>query len=309
MNKKGERRASSSGYHFLNLYQNCAWKFFLKYVARLIPVYKDSALIQGGAVHEGISTFFKTRSKVKSINKVVSEIADQATLIESTQEYERILHKAPILLDYWIALLGNRYLADYTLISSERELRLKIPNTPNFVYTVRPDAVISPKGHPSTVYILEFKTSSSSWRTTEMGVRFGDQSTGYMWAVSSSLKLKVSGVLPNILYWNKKSDSETNIEIIESDIVERTRKDIEEFKAGLAMLTSEVTQKVKSFQSGKFPAYMLFPRNTYYCNSYFRPCEYANICRLSLSMKGRAPQGFKRDTYSKAVTITSPTEL
>lgn len=309
MNKKDQRRASSSGYHFINLYQNCAWKFFLKYVARIVPIYKDTALIQGAAVHEGIATFFKTRSHSKALHKAVAEITDQAELIKDPQEYQKILHRAPILLDYWFALLGDRYLTDYTLLHSEREFRLKIPRTPGFVYTIRPDAIIASKKYPSRIYILEFKTSSSSWRTTEMGVRYGDQSTGYMWGVSSSLNLKPVGVLPNILYWNKQSDKESNIEIIESDIVERTNKDIEEFKAGLAMLTTEVTQKVTSFKSGKYPAYMLFPRNTYYCNAYFRPCEYADICRNNLTLKGRAPEGFKRDTYSRAVTITSPTEL
>jgi len=288
------RKGSHTGFHFFNLHQNCARKFFIMHMARIVPAFTAPPLIFGGAFHEGKAVFYTTKSMRKALAYVRKDIALRRKEYEYDDAYEAALYRCPILLEHWIDKHGESDLRVYKIIAVEHEIRMKVPGTEGFIVTMRPDAVVQHK-KSGEYYIMETKTSSFSISLTADGVYLGDQATQYTWGVQEKMKLPVSGVIPDIAYWNKNSVKEENISCVRSDIVYRTKHDVDEYKRSVALILNEIAQKAAAFRTGKYEPTDLFPRNTYYCNAYMKPCEFANICRGGITMKGRAPEGFKRE--------------
>jgi hypothetical protein len=97
--------------------------------------------------------------------------------------------------------------------------------------------------------------------------------------------------VPDIAYWNKAAKSTANIHCFRGDIVERTPTRIKQFLGGIAQLQTEIAQKVEAFKEGYDP-YVLFQRNTHYCNAFFKPCEFAEICDGDITKMTRLPISF-----------------
>lgn len=289
------RRESYSGFHFFNLYQNCPRKFFIKYFGRIIPLFTAPPLIFGGAFHEGKAIFYTTKSARKALAFVKKDIIARKNEYEYKDAFETALERCPILLEHWIDKHGESDLSTYKILEVEKEIILKVPGTEGFVITMRPDAVVQHR-KSKEIYIMETKTSSFSVDLTVNGVYLGDQATQYWWGVEEKFGHRVDAVIPDVAYWNKNAKNESNIACVRGDFVFRTQNDIAEYKRGVANVLNEIAQKASAFKTDSYEPTDLFPRNTYYCNAYMKPCEYAEICRGGISLKGRAPYGFKRDT-------------
>lgn len=291
--KNRQRGASHAGFHYHNLYQCCQVKWFIKYILRINTKFTSTALINGAAFHEGKATFYTTGSRAKALRKVESEIRNRQQEFESEQEYRTTLERCPILLDYWIEKFGFEDLKRFNIIDVEKELIVRLPGTKN-VATVRPDAIVEEKGGDGDWYGMETKTSSFSIKTTEMGVHYGDQSTIYAWAARAHYKRPLFAIIPDIAYWNKQSTGEHNIKIVRGDLIQRSDRRIAQFVGGLVQLQNIISQKIEAYRQGADP-YILFQRNTHYCNAFFKPCEYAEICDNDLTRVKRLPPGYKKD--------------
>ena len=62
------------------------------------------------------------------------------------------------------------------------------------------------------------------------------------------------------------------------DIIYRSKRDLKEWMEGMNSTISEMSQKAEAYYN-KYSEFGLFPRNTYWCSAYYRPCEFATICR------------------------------
>jgi hypothetical protein len=312
--KKNKKRGGSAlGFHFHNLFQNCPRKFFLRYLLRIKSKYVSAPLINGSAFHEGKETFYKTRSETKAITRAKTVVKESENLFESVEDYETTLFKAPTLLQHWILKFGFNDLDRFNFIAVEEEMKIPIPGIPDYYLTAKPDAIVRDKLDDSVV-ILETKTSSYSIRLTEDGVVSGDQATTYTWATEEYLKKKnISynnklSVIPDIAYWNKQASSENNIQCIRPCMIIRTKKDLKEYQEGLKGLVLMIAQRIEAYKSEKYNQFTLFPRNTSWCLSYNRRCEYFDICRQPLKSKGKLPHGYLRERNNKSKTITSTVE-
>lgn len=285
---KQQRRASAAGFHFHNLYQCCQIKWAIKFLLRIKPTHTAMPLINGSAFHEGKGTFYQTGSAKKAILRCKQEITSRKSEFQYLEDYEQTLERCPILLEAWIAKFGYGDLKRFNFIAVEEELQVPVPGT-DFILTVRPDAVVEDS---TGCYILETKTSSFSIKTTELGVYNGDQATAYIWAVKQAYG-KHAEVIPDIAYWNKIAKDASNISCVRGDIVSRNERDMAQYIGGLAQLQTEISQKVNAFKNG-YDFYTLFQRNTYYCNAFFKPCEFADVCRNDLTTTKRLPPGLKR---------------
>lgn len=234
-----------------------------------------------------------TGSKAKALRKVETEIKSRAHEFENLEDYHFTLERCPVLLNHWIDKLGYNDLKRFTIVDVEKELTTRLPGT-NFIATVRPDAIVKEKDGDGSMYGMETKTSSFSIKTTEMGVHYGDQATIYMWAARAHYKQPLYAILPDIAYWNKAAKDESNIKCVRGDLVQRSDRRIAQFTAGLIQLQQIIAQKVEAYRQGADP-YMLFQRNTHYCNAFFKPCEFAEICDNDLTKVKRLPPGFKRE--------------
>lgn len=293
ISKSITQNESSSGFHFYNLHQCCQRKFYIKYVCRLTPSTVSPPLIQGGAFHEAKEVYYKTGSTKKAVDSAEKFIKSNHSLLSSDDDYDRILYRVPVLVMRWIDRFGEYDRHQYKFLTIEKEFKVQLPKVkgyPEIIVTVKPDAIVEDKGSHD-IYIMETKTSGYSIDVTNDGVQYGDQATTYIYAARKCLGKEVYGVIPDIAYWNTKAKNEDNIQILRGDIVTRKDRDLEVWEKSVRQEFLEISQKVEAVKKGYDPD-ALFRRNTYYCMSYGKPCEFSEICRMNLTPKTKIPYGF-----------------
>jgi hypothetical protein len=278
LTKKTDRGASHSGFHFYNLFQLCQLKFAIQYYLRIFPVYTASPLINGSAFHEGKATFYLTRSKKKALEKCKAEILPRRNEFEFPEDYEQVYLRCPTLLEYWIEKYGYEVLEYFKPFCVEKELKFFLKNGTKAYVTLRPDTILESK-KTGKLTLMETKTSSFSKKLTIMGVENGDQATTYWIGAKENFPdKKIEGIICDVAYWNKAALGEDNIECLRSDPITRSKHDERVYKLSVSRLFYEMSTKIQAVKAGYDP-YGLFARNTHYCNSFFKPCEYIDICR------------------------------
>ena len=291
-----ERKASKMGYHFYNLYQNCRWKFFIKYVLQLDPVKTSAPLVLGAAFHEGKATWYLTGDRNKAVEVCVAEIKDRRSELEE-DAYARVLARAPIMLTSWIDEHGERDLEVFNVIDVEKYVEVPLELTSHKI-SMRFDAILQYKNTGNYV-IMETKSTQSSIEGQKRTVATGDQATTYTWGFRKEWPDRpLLGVIPDITYWHSSSTNPDKIINYRGfhDPVIRTNQDLQEYELYTADLLSEISQRIGAYKKGPFPPIQLFGRNTQWCDSYFRPCEYWPICR---NCKGLEDPDFISDGYTK----------
>jgi hypothetical protein len=250
------------------------------------------ALLYGISFHEGKATWYRTKSEAKAKQKIRTELKKVRTLFEHAEEFETAMFRGPVLLQHWINKFGYSDFEKYDIIAVEGDFEQELPSLPGFKFTGRIDLVVREKSS-GKYFVIDTKTSSSSKEITENGVWYGDQATSYIWLASKKLDVKIEGMIADIAYWHKIAKGENNIDCFRGGLVERTGQDIHAFLSGLQQTFSEISQKVAAYKNG-MDENVLFPRNTFYCMSYSKPCEFVSICRLKLS-PNKMPMGFTKD--------------
>jgi hypothetical protein len=302
---KEKRRESHSGFHFYNLYQNCPRKFFIKYVLRILPKKTARALIFGAAFHEAKRVFYNTKSLKRALSTGEHEILDRKDEYIEGDVADEDIWRLETLFKSWAEQNGFRDLETFKrIVEVEKQSKIQLYYAPEYIVTVRPDAVF--EMHDESLLILETKTTSFSYKSMALDVALGDQSTTYTRAVAQRYPDKrIAGVLPDISFWYKNSSNPDRIVHHRPEIIVRTKRDLQEWDQGTSGILVDISNRVDALNKGEHPAGMLFPRNTAWCNSFSKPCEYAEICRQKLSGKGRAPNGFRRDKRSR-FKLTDP---
>jgi hypothetical protein len=292
-----KRRESASGFHYLNLFQCCQRKFYLRYHLRIRPNFTHQALIAGSAFHEGKATFYTTKSEPKAL-AVASLILKQSKKeLEFPEDFKEMEYRTANLLHSWIEDHGKMDLKQYKVLFVEKELRVPIAHT-QYVMTMRPDAILQDK-MSKLIYVYETKTSSFSHRVTNESVLFGDQATSYLWGVRKLLRLDAYGVVPDISFWAKNAHDVNAIKNVRGDIAVRSDYALEAFEKGVSQVLSEINQKSLAYKRGRDP-WLLFPRNSHYCLSYSTPCEFASICYEDCEAMKKLPSRFRREPIAKA---------
>jgi len=136
---KKTRRESESGYSFLNLFQNCPYKFYLKYPMGLANFYTSPPLIEGGAFHEGKATWYGTGIMSKAMSTVKREIKSRKGDYQDSKNYERGYYRVQTMLTQWIMDWGELDLKQLKILEVEVQRKAVLPN--GFYLTIRPDLV------------------------------------------------------------------------------------------------------------------------------------------------------------------------
>jgi hypothetical protein len=285
-----QRKESSSGFHYSNLFQCCPRKWYFRYLKGWENKIKGRPLILGGAFHEGKAVFYKTGSERKAI-QVAHDLVDMSKLELIKEDFDDIHYRVPIMLHYWIEKFGRSDRAEYDFVMIERQLEVPVEGTP-YIMTIRCDAVVRTKIE-KIVIIFETKTSSFSKRIMEESVALGDQATSYLFGIKKMTGLDPIGVIPDIAYWNKKTTNLSNLEFFRGDVITRSDGEIRTFEKSIGQLFHEMSQKAEAYRQGYDP-WILFPRNSHYCTAYSTPCEFAGVCRADCELVKRAPSGFRK---------------
>ncbi len=282
-------------------------KFFIRYVLRIETKHISSPLICGSAFHEGKALWYNTHSSKKAVAKVISEIEDNEEFYEYPEQFEKDIMRFSLLLEIWIEKFGKKDLKNYEILGVEEEIIVPIPQAPGFVMSMRPDFVYRDPSD-GRIYIHDTKTSSSSKNLTNLSLELGDQATTYLWAVREKYNERPFALIGDIAYWNRSAKREDNIDCYRTDLIIRSDEQIKELQQSCAALFSEISQKVEAWKTNDYHKSELFDRCTYYCHSYARSCEYADICRTDVESRKRVPHGFTRARRSKARNVTSFTK-
>lgn len=295
---KKKSGASSAGFHFYNLYQCCPRKFFIRWVCRIDTKHLPKALIYGAAFHEAKAEYYRTGDRTKATKKGLAYLTANKKEYEFQEDFQENTFRLPIALNKWVQTYGIDDLSMYDPIFIEEEMEV---NLHGFRFTGRPDTVL--KGKKSgKIYVMETKTSGFSKDVTLNAVYFGDQATAYFMLMKDKIGKVPDGLIPDVLYWNSKSNSSSSTpEAVRGSVVKRTEEDIHHFRLGIMQVFSEIAQKVEAVKQGADP-FQLFPRNGYYCTSYGKPCEFADICRMNLKAGMKAPSGYRIDKQDVELT-------
>jgi len=293
-----QRRESSAGFHFVNLYQCCPRKFYIRYFKRWKSQYTAQPLVFGSAFHEAKATYYSGKSEKEAIAVGMKIIEQSKKELASTDIYSDLKYRLPNLVHYFIEANGKLDKKQFKFLMIEKELKVSLGNS-GYVMTIRPDAVIQDRSN-RMILIQETKTSGFSVRVTEQAVLLGDQATAYIFGVKKMTKYDVYGVLPDIAYWNKNTKDLANMSFPRGQIVTRDDFALDMFEKGMIQLFTEINQKALAYKKG-FDPVILFPRNSHYCTSFSTPCQYAEVCQSDLECRKVPPRGFVIDKGVKSV--------
>lgn len=307
--RKKTYSASSSGFHFYNLYQNCQRKFYLRYIEKLVPIYTYPPFIFGSAYHKGQEIFYRTHSAAKALRAVKDEILDREKEFEEPEMFKLNLERCPVLLERWIQDRGKTDLERYDIISVEDNIRMYLkwitfrkPNGKTYhpYITGRIDRIMRDK-LTKIAAVYDTKTSTFSVKDTVNSFFYSEQAVQYLILGRHKYpELDIKYAVCDVSYWNYKSTGEHNISFVKSDFVYKTDTQLKQYLLSVGDLILEIAQKVEALKAGKHDPVVLFRRNTSFCYSFFRPCEYANICWTSQEGRRRIA-GFKKDTTRRTI--------
>lgn len=289
--EKIERRESSSGFHFYNLYLDCPRKWYLKYVNGLKPLVTSPPLLFGNAFHEAKALYwgknFNADGMIKEFDKILGELKDQ---YEDVEKYKDDLSRGHRMIDNWLFTWHDENQERYKVLEVEKEYSILIGPDGNFIFTVRPDVILKDKKFGKNI-IEDTKSTGWSLDMTFKTNELGDQLTSYIWALNKvHPEWKIETARIDCSYARgKKVESQRGLEVY------RSKQDLATFELSLYGLILEVSQKYKSLS--KYPWPLLFPRNGGQCYKYNKPCEYAKICRMNIPI-GTVPPGFKLDSWA-----------
>jgi len=267
-----KQRESALGYHFINLYQDCPRKWYLKYILGIMPKKIGKALIFGKAWHKMAELFYTGKTNAAMLTELM-----QFYLRESYDEYKKEedfqadMRRCASLVELWYTKMSER-IGEFDILMTERELRPALGGG-LFRMTIRPDAVLQHKD-TKRVYIAEHKTTSYSLNGMVSSVEAEDQVSAYSWGLLQAhpeFEAVFGGVLLDVIYQKGKVTDFTQ------EVLYRNRFAREDFELSMIGLFNEVTSKVAALQRANLPPPILFPRNGSCCSRW--PCEYEAICR------------------------------
>jgi ATP-dependent helicase/DNAse subunit B len=303
---------SLSGSHFFGLYENCQMNFFLRYVLGWESVWSTPALINGTAMHAAKEVFYsmKRGTDAQRIRKPVQkylEVMDvnrKKIISSSLADFEKLRDRGTELFPAWVETFGGGDLEKYEILGVEREMRLDVPwRKSKFVVTGKLDLLVRDK-RGKWIIILDTKTTSFSLRETEYSVMLGDQATAYIsMARQAYPKDEVKGMIADIMYWHDNSKKVESATLKRSEVIVRYPADVAEYKVNMGNLIAECSSKVAAWGTGKWKEpVQLFRRNSQWCYSFFRECEYSSWCRRNMACKAKeVPFEFEKVNVKKIV--------
>lgn len=287
-------RESSLGFHFINTFQSCPRKWYIKYILGILPTKIGKALIQGKAWHSGLEVFYLGGSEADALKKMLSEVEQSKEQFYAPEDYEEVKAKLAFFLPEWIERIGKNLHAAYEVLSVEQQFEPKLCDV--YTMTIRPDAVLKEKA-TGNIVVPEHKTTGYSLQASIANVENGDQATGYTWGLLASnpiYKLNFAGVLLDVIYARGK--------VVEAQqlLIVRSKFSLLQFELEMYGLFEDLAKRILKLESG-VPEATLFPRNGSACSQY--GCEYSDICRTRLLKDTILSQKYMIDPWKGRETL------
>lgn len=279
------RRESSRGFHFINTYQSCPRKWYLRYPCGVLPKKVGKALIFGKAWHNALEIAYRGGSFEEAHTKLLAELHTSREEYARSDDAESDLRRADVLLRAWWDTLGTRLHTDYQILHVEEQMEPKVMD--RFSMTIRLDAVIRRK-EDGLIFIAEHKSTASSIQNMIDSVDRQDQATAYSWGLLSckpEYRMNFGGVLLDVAFLSMRNGMPASTGAsVQTAVIYRNDAQLGAFELAMYGLFMEVGQKIRAVQElSQNPiardvlAAQLFPRNGYACSLF--GCDYEDVCR------------------------------
>lgn len=273
----------------LEQFQTCPRKAF-NYIVLRREAPPSAALAFGGAIHEGLETWYKTNDKRLALTNLLDYY--NANLV--TDQWRNPEHACNVLLRYieHYTLLGD----DYTPVENGVELPFRIPvgqipvnstvpykrcditdqpgddhvyiSAINIHWTGKIDMIIQPP------FIVDHKTTSIVGPTFFDNFRLSQQMLGYIWACNK-LGYERNVLALNAIALRKPTKTGKSVEFLRETFVYRPDQ-IDEWE-------SDVFTYIADFFSALTTGY--FAKAPVWCHGKYGTCPYFDVCSVHPRMR------------------------
>lgn len=249
--------SSPIGHHYIQLYNQNKWSFYLRYVRGLRPRWTKPALTFGGAIHDAKEAFYRSDGDADFMIDTFAVVLDaRRHEYEHAEDYDLDLVDGRKMLYVWGNTYGESDLTDYDIIEVEGSHTFQLPN--GMSVSVRWDLLTRERA-TGRYYLFDTKTTRYSIQKSFQSVAGQDQVTMYLLGLSyiyPDVFRQTNGLIPDILY---KRQSVVKAE--RPAVVTRSRNELTEYVQELIGLHTELSQKIAAIEAGFPYPHLLFPRN------------------------------------------------
>jgi hypothetical protein len=283
--------ATACGYHYLNLFQCCQWKWHLRYNRNIIPQKVSRYLVFGQVMHIVFEMFYgehvaAPRDRDALCELFRFELSRRRELYAKDAEYVDDAERGPVMVAKWYDTFGARDFDTYDILAVEQTMLFELPG--GYMMSVKPDVVVAERSS-GRVLSLEHKTTSRS--ASEMAARVAceAQVDAQIMGINAWLRAQgdtaeCSGVVPDVLYKRMSVCTATR-----DTTVIRSRKELADAALSFAGVFADIAQKRVAYESGVVPE-LLYSHNGAWCGNF--SCEYAAVCHSRFE---GAPPGYMLD--------------
>lgn len=250
----------------LTMFQTCPIKYFLRMHEGWTSKRKSGALGFGGALHEGLGTWYKTHDKAASL-LAIDEAWPSNLPIEDWRTKEKCLQ---VMIEYMkhypvetFSVIGASVGQPMIEQSFTIDTGMTLADGESIEYGGIFDGGVEFSG---TDFVLEHKTTSQMGAYYFNQYKPNNQVTGYVWALRKLTGRRIGGAIINAIGLYKSSATK-----FERSITTRSDKDIEVWLENVRA----TCQMIRDCEQRGY-----WPMHTQSCTMYGK-CEYHDVHQLS----------------------------
>lgn len=262
----------------MSIARSCWMKYKWRYVDRLTPIKKSTALSLGTVVHQAFDMYYNGFTNNEVTQFIINTMDEQIAKASPTEAEDLVVAKYTAM-GMWMNY-PTKDLTCFEEIKPELEFRIKI--APGVVFVGRVDGLVTHKGNR---WVRELKTTGLPFSQFERRARTSPQATGYVYA-AKKLGEDVQGIIYDyikkpLLRKNQSEDMHAFGTRIMKDYRERPglyfrrhyvyRNPVElaMFEQGMLDQVKEIKRRWKSQE---------WYRNQDQCWNFNAECPYMKIC-------------------------------
>jgi len=260
------------------LARGCWQKYKFKYIDKLDPIRKTTALTLGRVVHEAFELYYNGSTDAECLTHIIKSYDDQLLTAELAD------HEDLNVAKYTAAGMWQNYphkrLDDFTRIAPEEKFRVRV--APGVWFVGRVDGLVEKDGK---LWIREVKTTGLDDRQMAGRMRTSGQATGYVFGVRAA-GLPIEGVMYDVIKKPRirKRRDETNTDFCQRLMSEfqwfpdkyytrhweyRNAEELELFRQDMYKFSYEIKRRIRRQD---------WYRNTEQCWNFNSECPYLKIC-------------------------------
>ncbi len=267
-------------YSSLSTYYSCQKKYYYQWILKYRRIAAESALIRGGAIHDMLDVWQKT----KDINLAMEAAKEYITKTDLFAEEKSLLVSQAVetMRVYQEGMNDIKY----TVVSTEVEFIFDMPSLDekrsNKLAMHLDGIILLSLGGNDILFLLENKTTKMIPSNWEQKYNMDNQALGYLWGLKhQTLNIdwrNVRGMVLNLIRVPMMDSRSKYGELVRS-VYFPLEELITEWYMETVRTILEIERKTTE------GTYSNFPKNTAACFDYNKPCQYLGLCNKTIGEK------------------------